>query len=50
MAMNMTPMQMRALRDPCFLAEETGKPKFGWRLLAPRDDVTVRLTMNIGDE
>jgi hypothetical protein len=46
----MLPAQLVALRDPCFLGEETYKPKFGRRLLVPRDDVTVILTMNIGDE
>ena len=41
---------MTALRDPCFEAEETTKKKSFRRLLAPRDDMTVAVTMNIGME
>jgi len=44
----MTPHQKRALRDPCFEAEETARPQFGWR--AQDDLVTLLLTMNIGLE
>ena len=46
----LTPAQLVALRDPCFTAEETRKPKFVRRLLYPYDDFTVLLTHNIGDE
>jgi len=44
----MTPQQKKALRDPCYEAEETARPGFGWR--AQDRLVTLLLTMNIGLE
>ena len=46
----MTPAQNHALRNPCFEAEETMAQAFGWRLPFPNDDVTIRLTLNVGME
>lgn len=46
--MDMTNQQKLALRRPCFEAEDTAYPGFGWRSLDPA--VTLRLTMNIGME
>jgi hypothetical protein len=46
--MNMTQQQLTAIRRPCFEAEETTYPKFGWQAVDPT--VTLRLTMNIGME
>jgi hypothetical protein len=42
--------QKLAFRRPCFAAEETLYPGFGWRLPFPNDDVTARLTLNVGME
>lgn len=46
----MTPKQKLALRNPCFDARETVAAEFGWRMPAPIDRFTVRLTLNIGME
>ena len=46
----MTFAQQVAYCRPCFEAEETGADYFGWRMLPPNDDVTCRLTVNIGLE
>jgi hypothetical protein len=46
--MNLTLQQKRALRDPCYEAEETSRPGFFWRAIDPT--VTLLLTMNIGLE
>jgi hypothetical protein len=46
--MNMTKQQRIAIRRPCFEAEETTFPGFGWSAIDPT--VTIRLTMNIGME
>ena len=48
MIMEMTKQQKLALRQPCFEAEETTYPGFGWRAIDPT--VTLRLTLNIGME
>ena len=44
----MTPRQKTALRSPCFEADETRDPAFGWRAIDPT--ITGRLTLNIGME
>jgi hypothetical protein len=47
--MDLTKQQKRALRSPCFEAEETSRPEFSWR--ASFDPtVSFVLTMNIGLE
>ncbi len=48
--LDLTPAQRRALRNPCFEAEETTAAAFGWRLPFPNSDITVRLTLNVGME
>ena len=46
--MDMTTQQKIAIRRPCFDAEETSHPAFGWR---PLDRwISLRLTVNIGME
>jgi hypothetical protein len=47
--MNMTVHQKRAIRSPCYEADETSNPEFGWRE-AFDPTVTYVLTMNIGLE
>jgi hypothetical protein len=46
--MDMTKQQTLAIRRPCFEAEETVWPGFGWRAIDRA--VTLRLTVNIGME
>lgn len=46
--MDMMKQQKIAIRRPCFEAEDTGYPAFGWRAVDPT--VTLRLTLNIGME
>lgn len=46
--MDMTKQQKLAIRRPCFEAEDTSWPAFGWRSIDPL--VTLRLTLNIGME
>lgn len=46
--MDMTTQQKIAIRHPCFDAEDTSDPSFGWR---PLDRlVSLRLTVNVGME
>jgi len=47
--MNMTPHQTIAIRSPCFEANETSNPMFGWRAMFD-PNVSYCLTMNIGLE
>ena len=47
-SMNMTKQQKIAIRRPCFDADETTWPGYGWRSVDPA--VTLRLTVNVGME
>jgi hypothetical protein len=46
----MNQRQRTALSRPCFSPQETEWPHFGWRMLAPNDHITCRLTLNVGME